>query len=169
MNGTAEATTLPDRCVDLITVAQAFHWVDAARAEHPEFARILRPAGIVGVFWNWRRYTGSPFLEAYENLVVRFAGDEYIGMKQRWTRDSAAVRQFLGRGHAIRGFEHVHALDLGGLTALLLSASYTPPAGHPDREPMLAELARLFAMHERGGRVEIVYDTELHYGPITDV
>ena len=41
IDGTAEATTLPDQSVDFITAGQAFHWFepDAARLE---FKRILR-------------------------------------------------------------------------------------------------------------------------------
>jgi ubiquinone/menaquinone biosynthesis C-methylase UbiE len=41
VNGTAESTHLRDGSVDLITVAQAFHWVDPFRAKK-EFKRILR-------------------------------------------------------------------------------------------------------------------------------
>ncbi len=38
--GTAEATTLANASVDLVTTGQAFHWFDQARARQ-EFARIL--------------------------------------------------------------------------------------------------------------------------------
>ena len=42
--GTAEATTLPNHCVDYVVAAQAFHWFDQAKAKQ-EFVRILRPDG----------------------------------------------------------------------------------------------------------------------------
>ncbi len=44
VDGRAEATTLPDASVDLVTAAQAFHWFDRPRAR-AEFARILKPGG----------------------------------------------------------------------------------------------------------------------------
>src|SRR5271154_1515768 len=39
--GTAEATTLPDHSVDIVTAAQAAHWFDRAKARR-EFVRILK-------------------------------------------------------------------------------------------------------------------------------
>ena len=48
---TAEATGLPDDSVDLITVAQAFHWLDAEEFKR-EALRILRPGGSVAIVWN---------------------------------------------------------------------------------------------------------------------
>lgn len=49
----ASATALPLRrhCADLVTSAQAWHWMDPARAI-PEFMRILRPGGVFGAWWN---------------------------------------------------------------------------------------------------------------------
>jgi SAM-dependent methyltransferase len=51
--GTAEDIPLPDNSVDAVLVAQAWHWVDAARAI-PEVARVLRPGGRLGLVWNTR-------------------------------------------------------------------------------------------------------------------
>ncbi|HVX34439.1 MAG TPA: class I SAM-dependent methyltransferase [Solirubrobacterales bacterium] len=51
--GTAEDIPLPDASVDAITVGQAWHWVDPARAT-AEAARVLRPNGTLGLIWNRR-------------------------------------------------------------------------------------------------------------------
>lgn len=51
--GTAEDIPLPDDSVDAVLVAQAWHWVDPARAI-PEVARVLRPGGRLGLVWNTR-------------------------------------------------------------------------------------------------------------------
>ena len=74
VTGTAEATTLPQRSVDLITAGQAFHWFDPGAARK-EFARVLKPGGKVVLVWNDRRKRGGPFLEAYEGLLETYAND----------------------------------------------------------------------------------------------
>jgi SAM-dependent methyltransferase len=49
----AERLVLDDSSVDAVTVAQAFHWFDPVAAAQ-EFSRVLRPGGVVGLFWNLR-------------------------------------------------------------------------------------------------------------------
>jgi SAM-dependent methyltransferase len=51
--GTAEATTLPDGSVDLVSAGQAFHWFDRERTRE-EFRRILKPGG-----WRWCGTSGG--------------------------------------------------------------------------------------------------------------
>jgi SAM-dependent methyltransferase len=49
----AEELPLPDRSVDVVVAAQAFHWFDLDRAL-PEIARVLRPGGHLALVWNQR-------------------------------------------------------------------------------------------------------------------
>lgn len=51
--GTAEHIPLADHAVDAVLLAQAWHWVDPARAV-PEVARVLAPRGWLGLLWNIR-------------------------------------------------------------------------------------------------------------------
>jgi ubiquinone/menaquinone biosynthesis C-methylase UbiE len=50
--GSAERIPLPDRSVDVIVAGQAFHWFTRPDADR-EFARVLRPGGVVGLIWNF--------------------------------------------------------------------------------------------------------------------
>jgi SAM-dependent methyltransferase len=51
VRGSATAIPLRDDCADLVTSAQAWHWMDPALAV-PEFRRILRPGGVFAAWWN---------------------------------------------------------------------------------------------------------------------
>ena len=57
-DGTAEALPLGDRSIDLVTVAQGFHWFDAPVAL-AEIRRVLRPGGGLAMIWNVRDETVS--------------------------------------------------------------------------------------------------------------
>ena len=74
VNGTAEATTLPDRSMDFITAGQAFHWFDRIQTRK-EFTRILKGGGWVALIWNDRHIDTSPFLCAYEDLLRQYGID----------------------------------------------------------------------------------------------
>jgi len=74
INGKAEATTLPENGVDFVVAGQAFHWFDG-RAARDEFHRILKPRGWVVLIWNERHLDSTPFLRAYEELLLEFGTD----------------------------------------------------------------------------------------------
>lgn len=160
----AEATTLADSSIHLITAGQAFHWFDPIAARQ-EFQRILRPNGWVALIWNDRR-CDTPFLQAYELLLQRY-GTDYAEVMHRHPR-SDALGQFYGpRGYSTVTLPHHQAFDYPGLEGRLLSSSYTPEPGHPDYGPMLAALSTLFDAHAVEGQVLFNYRTRMHYGQLS--
>jgi SAM-dependent methyltransferase len=165
VDGRAEQTGLPDRSVDLVTAGQAFHWFVVAEAR-VELARILRPGGGAALVWNLRRTDSTPFLRDYEAFLHRWSND-YREVAAGYAKDEA-LRAFFGpRGFQEHRFDSAQHFDLEGLRGRLLSSSYTPRAGDPRREEMLAALPALFAAHERGGTVAFDYDTRLFTGRLS--
>ncbi|WP_448102088.1 class I SAM-dependent methyltransferase [Luteibacter jiangsuensis] len=162
LDGTAEATGLPDGSVDLVIAAQAFHWFDRDKVRN-EFARILSPHGLVAVFWNSRRLTGTPFLEGYERLLHEY-GVDYVGVAERYADDESMARWF-GRGYrGMASFPHGQKLDHEALLGRLMSSSYAPKPGHPNHEPMLHALRALFDATQDDGTVSFDYDTRVFAG-----
>ena len=159
--GSAEATGLPDASVDLVVAAQAFHWFDAARTR-TEFRRILTGPGWVALIWNARRAAGTPFLAAYEALLVEF-GTDYAQVGHRGV-GAERLEPFFGGSWETRRYENAQELDLDGLRSRLLSSSYIPAPGRPEHAAMLERLASIFDAHAEDGRVRILYDTEVHTG-----
>ena len=164
VDGTAEASTLPDECVDLVVAATAFHWFDAA-ATRTEFLRILKPRGQAVLMWNKRVAESSPFLGAYEDLLLRF-GTDY---QERWAKDRHEIAEriagFFGAARFREAsFANPQPLDLEGLMGRLLSASYAPLPGHPNHEPMMAEAREVFAAHQQDGHITFEYRTVVYWG-----
>jgi ubiquinone/menaquinone biosynthesis C-methylase UbiE len=162
VDGKADATGLPDASVDLVTVAQAFHWFDQ-KTTRREFARILRPRGLAAIWWNSRRLTGTRFLEGYEALLQQF-GTDYASVAERYT-DDERMRAWFGAGFCGSArFEHAQRLDFEALRGRLMSSSYAPQAGHPQHEPMLRALRELFDSCAEQGTVSFDYDTRIFAG-----
>ncbi len=160
--GTAEATTLADASVDLVAAAQAFHWFDPPRARR-EFGRILKPGGLVALFWNSRLLTGSPFLEGYEALLQR-RGVDYREVAERYSDDAAMAEWFGDRFLCQAAFPNTQILDFAGLLGRTQSSSYVPKEGHPLHAPFMAELRDLFARTAQNGTVDFRYSTRVYVG-----
>ncbi|MCE9604861.1 MAG: methyltransferase domain-containing protein [Planctomycetia bacterium] len=165
----AEATTLADGSIDMLTAAQAFHWFDRARTR-PEFVRILRPRGLLVILWNTRLVDTTPLLRGYEALSIEFATD-YQTIDHRNVDDKIIAAFYAPSRCEKRTVPNHQVFDYAGLQGRLLSSSYAPPLGHPRHEPMLAALRNLFEEHavpDAAGRrtVRFDYDTEIFFGPL---
>jgi len=164
VDGHADATALDDSSVDLVSVAQAFHWFDPEKARQ-EFQRILRPGGLAAIYWNSRRLIGTTFLEGYEALLQIY-GTDYTSVAERYA-DEPRMREWFGQGwRGAASFDHRQLLDFDALRGRLMSSSYAPQAGHPRHEPMIEALRRLFDACAVEGRVSFDYDTCVYVGEI---
>lgn len=159
-DGTAEASGLAAASVDLVVVAQAFHWFqpDAARTE---FRRILKPGGWVAIVFHSRRTDATPFLRAYEQLLLDY-GTDYRSVRH----ENSDVAAFFPQGCVRRNLDHEQRFDLEGLRGRILSSSYTPAANDPRYPALLAAIDDLFAVHQQDGQVCIEYDTEIFLGQL---
>ena len=162
--GSAEATTLPDDSVDFVAAAQAFHWFDMESARR-EFQRILKPGGRAIVLWNERLLDETPFLREYEALLRRF-GTDYAKVNDSYPRNEQML-EFFGKNeftsHALANYQE---FDFEGLSGRLRSSSYAPAPGHPQFEPMMQELRRIFDAHQVNGKVRMEYRTRVYTGKL---
>jgi SAM-dependent methyltransferase len=158
LEGSAEQTGLAGATMDLITVAQAFHWMDPI-ATKKEFSRILRPGGSIALIWNIR-LQHTPFLRAYEDLVLEFGR----GYEAANRIDEPALREFfLPARMEFRAFPQSRLMNEEELKGLVLSSSYMPSAGDPRYNDMAYRLEELIATHHENGLVNMEYETKLFY------
>jgi ubiquinone/menaquinone biosynthesis C-methylase UbiE len=163
ISGSAEETGLPAASVDFVTAAQAAHWFDRPRARS-EFVRILKPEGWCALIWNERRTDTTAFLRDYEQLLLAY-GTDY--KEVRHERTTATIHEFFAPApFRERVFEYRQQFDYEGIAGRLLSSSYAPLQDHPNYEPMMRELDRIYRIHARGGTVEFEYNTRVFYGKL---
>lgn len=163
VKGTAEATTLGDASIDLVTAAQAFHWFDIP-ATRLECQRILRPTGWAAVLFNDRRVGDSPLLQAYERLLLEF-GTDYHRVRHGNVGLPELDRFFGGRFQTFTE-PNEQQFDFDGLRGRLVSSSFAPTPDDARYPAMIDALRRMFEIHQRDGRVRFLYDTHLYVAPL---
>lgn len=160
VDGTAEATNLPDKSVDTIVAAQAFHWFDKEKTP-AEFRRIARDGGFVALIWNERQLDTNDFLREYEELLKKY-GTDYEKVRHD-NLEKEIFEQSFQSEFAQKTFLNVQSLDFEGMKGRILSSSYMPSENDPAFEPLEIELRRLFEKYAESGRIQILYSTNIFY------
>lgn len=167
--GAAEATTLGTGSVEAITCAQSFHWFDLARTV-PEFRRILRPGGTVGLVWHHPLPDPGGFQGGYDGLVRSMLA-EHRGLSAPVLRDRAdsepgwsprTLSTIFG-GAPVQEYvlRSEHDLTLDGLRGMVESLSFAPSPGTGAHAGLMEKVARVFGAHEADGAVRLGYETVL--------
>ena len=103
-------------------------------------------------------------MREYEGLLLKF-GTDYKDVRHE--RTTEAVDEFFHPSHfEQRNFDMSQVFDYNGLEGRLLSSSYAPGPGHPEHQPMLQELRKLFDRHARDGTVSCDYKTRVYFAQL---
>ena len=119
------ALPLRDGSVDLVTYAQAFHWVTPERAV-PEARRVLRDGGALAVWWNDSDARDEPWWKVQQDLLETL-NDDY-GRDYR-EHDPAADLAIAFGDVTARTVPWVRELDIETYLVFLSSKSYVAALG----------------------------------------
>lgn len=147
----AEQLPLGDASADVVTVAQAWHWVDPLRAS-AEAARVLRPGGMLSLVWNIR--------------------DESIGWIRRFGEFAGSERSFRDLGESpvvgpeFEPLEHAQFAWSRSMTRtevldLVRSRSWYITAAPERQSEMTRDIGRLVDDAAADGLVEMAYITDV--------
>lgn len=128
----AELLPLADDSVDAVVVATALHWFDPDRAG-AEIARVLRPQGVLGVFYNHTDESVEWVAEL--GLVSRTSASSE---PSRHLDDGAWQPSVPGfSGWEIQRFPHAHRRTAASLTATIGTHSHTKVVSPAERREVL--------------------------------
>jgi SAM-dependent methyltransferase len=157
LDGTAEAIPVEPESVDLVTVAQAFHWFDGPAAL-AEIHRVLRPGGRLALVWN-RRVEEDPVNRAIEAIIEPYRRGTPTHRGDAWRSAFEGTALFGPLEEHVYPNEQV--LDADGLAARICSISFIARLPEPERAGLLARARELTA----AGPVRLPYRTEVQVAP----
>jgi ubiquinone/menaquinone biosynthesis C-methylase UbiE len=145
VEGTAESLPLDDASVDVVTVAQAFHWFDPGPALD-ELARVLRPGGRLVLIWNLR----DEAVDWVDRFSAIIGGGVELPYRRdytfQWWADTVARS-----GHfdplAERTFDNPQPTTLDLVVDRAASTSYVSALPDDVRESKLAALREMLVGH----------------------
>jgi ubiquinone/menaquinone biosynthesis C-methylase UbiE len=161
VSGSAEATTLDDASVNMVTAFQSFHWFEKEKARR-EFKRILKEPKYVLFVWNNRAETESDFLKGYEAILQDLPEYKLVNHKNISIDN---LRSFIENDEVKTvSYSNLQLFDLEGLKGRFFSSSYTPAFGTQEYYKQITKLESLFQKCNKDGFVEYEYRTEAYLG-----
>ena len=139
----AEEIPLPDRSVDVVVAAQAFHWFDHEQAL-PEIARVLRPGGHVALAWNVRDER-IPWVRRLGRLL----GSPGAAAEATESHDALVQSDLFGFVED-KQFPFWHQIDRESIVDMAASRSYVATLDEEARDRLLADVLAFYDDYGRG-------------------
>lgn len=165
VKGTAENTTLSDNSIDIITVAQAFHWFDRQKFKE-ECRRILKPSDKVILIWNSRDSKSELIIEndsinrKYCPNFKGFSG----GMKGAATEDDFS--DFFSGEYIVKTFQNPLTYSKKNFVGRNLSASYALKENDENYTSYVNELEKLFDKYSKDCVLTMPNFTMCYFGTV---
>jgi ubiquinone/menaquinone biosynthesis C-methylase UbiE len=139
IDGTAEEIPATDASIDVVAVAQAFHWFDAPVAL-AEVARVLRPGGRLALLWN-ERDERTPWVAEMSRLIRWHERTVSRYQHVDWAAVVAASDRFGPLVERTVAWEQPMTREL--LAERVRSISYIATMPTPERERLAMEVVEL--------------------------
>lgn len=127
--GTAEQLPFDDASFDAVTFGQSWHWVDPPRGS-AEVARILKPGGTLGLFWNIRD-AREPWIAELADILDHRSADELM-----LTAGGPIVTEPVEFATSAT-FDWVSTIDVDTLVDLAATHGFVLTASEEERHAML--------------------------------
>jgi len=151
IKATAEKTTLKGNSVDLVTVAQAFHWFDK-KAFKIECQRTLKQNANVPLVWNSRDLNSSIIKENAE--ICQKTCSNFKGFSGGIEDTPEVFNSFFNDGkYEFKMYQNDLLFDYEGFLGRNLSASYAPKKDDEEYKRFVFLLSELFEKYSKNGKI----------------
>ncbi len=163
LDTTGEDTGVAANSVDLITVAQAFHWLDAGLFKS-EAQRILRPDGQAAIVWNTS--LKSDFTIARNRVCQKYCPRFHSGHAGQHSVEEgdAFLRNEYFRKVEVVSFDNPFVMDLEIFEGNMRSRSYALTPMDADYDRFMMELREVFEKFASCGTVIEPQETQIYFG-----
>jgi ubiquinone/menaquinone biosynthesis C-methylase UbiE len=161
VDGIAEAIPLPNRSVDAVTVAQAFHWFRGLEAL-AEIRRVLKPGCGLALIWNVRDERVA-WVEKLGDLMDPFGGSAPRHHTGKWREPFAVPNGFTSL--QVERFHFTFSGTLEQAVDRVASTSFVAELEENVRSKLLDEVRHLFRNHpltRSQATIDFPYITEVH-------
>ncbi|OGO93268.1 MAG: hypothetical protein A2Y17_02690 [Clostridiales bacterium GWF2_38_85] len=162
LNGSAEATTLDSDTIDIITVAEAYHWFDNEQTKL-EFKRILKKDGFVILMWN--NFGGNPYDDEISQINKRWC-PLYKEKTNRTPREKRAVGLFGNDNYKKEEYDNTINQTIEAFIGGTLSASYALKEDDADFNKYIEDIKNIMNKHINNGLIETKITTVCYYGKL---
>lgn len=164
LNQTAEQTGIESESLDLVTVAQAFHWFDTAMFKI-ECQRILKPLANVALVWNSRDLSSQIVIENAE-ICKQFCPN-FKGFSGGIEETPEVYKEFFKNGkYDYQEFKNDLLFDLEGFLGRNLSASYAPKSHEVNYALFVEALTEQFHRYANHGKIVFPNITKSYMGQV---
>lgn len=159
VNGSAENTSLKSNSVDIITVAQAFHWFDIETFKK-ECQRILKPNGRIFLLWNMRD-TIAEISVAQIEICKKYCPD-FAGLNGGIRNSEDKINAFFGGKFTCTEYDNPLCYDREKFIKRALSSSYSLNEKDENFDVYLNELNGLFDKYSSNGILPVPNKTVVY-------
>jgi SAM-dependent methyltransferase len=161
--GSAEKTGLMDKSLDLITVAQAFHWFNKEKT-FSEFKRIIKDNGNIFIVWDDLVGDYNNFSKEFSNVLGLFRNVQLKSGTNRYTRNEMIDGFFKDNKYITASFIHEVYQSFESIKGGALSASFTPKPGEENYKAFVLELEKVFDKFQHNGCVCTAFRSVCYLG-----
>lgn len=152
---------LPDKSVDYVTAAQAFHWFDAEAFRH-ECRRVLKPGGKVMLVYNARDMKADG-IKALANLHSRY-NPEFHGFSNGMSHEKCM--NFFAETCDVFRADNTQMYDQQGYVNFVLSSSYSLKADDTRYAEYLKDIREIFDTFSVDGFIAVPTETAAYIGTV---